>query len=176
MVKVKDVTIRGVELQIYADHHGVFHTDVGGKDVQQNMMNEDGNAISAESMKLLLEKADKRLKNRSKLNIRFVRWVQKERDWRESGKEPEYYLRKGTITGIHAGNGNVLVKWDGQKDIEQQHGWGHDNYLKMNDDQQELYVRLQRQKAELEQNIEAVEEKYKIDIQKEVGDLKTDRD
>lgn len=177
MVKVRDVTIRGKKLEVWSDEKGVFHSNIDGGSIDWHATNE-GNVISADTMKSLLGKLDNRLKPNSKVKIPFVRWSMPEFDYGyQSGtKERKPYLRQGTITGVHAANGNILVQWADCKGTEQQRSWRDDLYLKMTETQAAAYVKLQQEKIRIEAEIEAQEKKYGIDVKSEISDLKTELD
>src|SRR5207237_10661667 len=77
----------------------------------------DGDRVYAPSLDELKTKLASRLtRSKVKVSIPFVRW--------DDGK-----LLKGTITGIHASNSNLLVTWDGKKGSEQEYGYGSAKYV-----------------------------------------------
>lgn len=91
MPKLKPVEVRGRTVQIEVDLAGTFSATI------------DGETVTADSRQALIDKLTKALAPaRRSLDIRFV-------------MENANKIKRCTITGIHAGNGNPLGLWEDGK-------------------------------------------------------------
>lgn len=61
------------------------------------------------------------------------------------------YLQHGVIIGCHAGNNNILVKWDGEKGVEQM--YGSRQFLNLTPAQQKTYTELMKRQEALQDYI-----------------------
>lgn len=110
--------IRGQDVDIEIYDNGEFGAEVEGQQIHDKSL--DG----------LVERLNRAMRQTSvKVAIRFVRWYE--------GK-----LKHGTITGIHASNRNLLVKWEGQKGVDQEYTWSQSEYLALSNDEEETFVHL----------------------------------
>lgn len=102
LTKVRTLDIKNVAVDIFfSDHNNGFIAEL------------NGDQVSAPSVDELKEKIKRRLTARAlRVSIPFVRW--------EDGK-----LKRGTVTGIHGSNHNFLIRWEGEKQAQQE--WGRDS-------------------------------------------------
>lgn len=100
------VEIRGKQLKVEVDDNGIFECQL---DPDTHIR-----ADSLEKLKARLLDATKRKEIR--VSVPVYKYVKNEG------------LKSGTAIGIHAANGNVLIKWDGEKGVEQS-SWG--SYLQI---------------------------------------------
>jgi hypothetical protein len=155
MIKLTDVEIKGRTFNVEVDErNGRFYTEM------------DGMGVYGESLADLKTELAKRMSRTSvKVNIPFVRW--------DNG-----VLMKGTITGIHAANKNILVKWEHKKGADQEYGYSPGVYI--NPDVGEQYVELSKandRAAEvLEEFVKANQFNGREAVQKEMARLGTDGD
>ena len=144
-MKYRTEEIRGEKFEIEIASDGRFFTVF------------DGETVYAESLKGLKEKLMNLTKqSQAKVKIDFWRWV--EDRWRTEKGE----LKHGVITGEHAGNSNVMIKFDGES-AEQDRGWNSDDYLKLDAGEQKQYVKLHRDLEALKKQIEKFEDEHKFD-------------
>lgn len=110
-MKLATVEIKGRKFDIEVTDRGEFNTT------------DDGNYIEANSLEELKGKLSKRMARESvRISIPFVRWESDR--YNGNGR-----IKKGNITGIHAANSNLLVKWDGEKGTDQDRSWGNNEYF-----------------------------------------------
>lgn len=160
-VKLKTITIREKQFDIYVTENGRFYTQLEPK----AGYSDDSNTIEATSILDLSKKIESTLKLKQKLNIRFVRW--ETGDYRESKDK----LKRGTVIGVHGGNQNLLVQWDGEKSSEQDRSWGNEMYLRLDAIEEKEYVLLKKNLKALEARIEKFEQKHAIDMKSEVAKI-----
>jgi hypothetical protein len=99
-MKFGSVEVKGKKFDIEVGSDGKFGT------------NSDGSWLKADTLDQLKTKLATQISRaKLKLSIPFCRWV-------AGGR-----LRKGIITGIHASNNNILVKFDDEKTTEQEDIW-----------------------------------------------------
>jgi hypothetical protein len=104
-MKLTTIEVKGKKLEVGVWDNGQFYTELG---------NEQVHADSLEHLKTLCAK--KLARAAVKLNIPFLRF--------DNGQ-----LKRGTITGLHASNRNVLVKWeDGTS--SQEYSYQSTDYIK----------------------------------------------
>lgn len=145
LTKLTTRAFNGIEVEIMIDTNGSFHATI------------DTIAYQAESLEKLSERLEYATKTKKvKVAIEFHRWKEAGRYSQEAGK-----LAHGVITGIHAANGNLIVKFDGEKGIEQE--YRSHLYLKLNDEQQAEYVRMQRALRAAQTELEKFEKKHGFD-------------
>jgi hypothetical protein len=106
MIEVQPMEVRGTKFRVYVDRDGKFSaTGPDGEDQR----------LSRDTRKSLLQGLTAATrKTVVKLSVPFLLWTE------ETGRQ-----RHGTITGVHASNGNKLVTWaDGGHDqIRSGFGW-----------------------------------------------------
>lgn len=95
-MKLKTVEIRGRKIDVHIDGSGEFSAEYNGQE------------LTAANLPVLHEKLERAVKS-AKVSIPFIQW---------DGEK----LKRGEATGIHYGNGNLLIKWKGEKGIEQVYG------------------------------------------------------
>lgn len=101
MTKIGTETLRGVKYEIHVSSDGVFTCEVDGDDLKSKTL---------EGVKQLILKHSKgKQKN---IKIPFVSW---EKDYHDSGK-----IVRGVCVGIHGGNDNLLMKYEGEKSTQQE--------------------------------------------------------
>lgn len=111
--------------------------------------NFDGFEVRAYTLAGLKSALAKRVSNSNvKTSIPFVRW--------ENGK-----LRAGTITGIHASNRNLLVKWKEEKGTEQKYS-GYAN-LYITPEVADLYAALAKASEDAEKALDEFTEANSFD-------------
>ena len=100
-MKFDTIRIAAITFEVEVDRQGQFWTNV------------DGGRVAAPSFDLLKKALIKHAAEaRKNISIPFVCW---EKDWNdENGK-----LVHGVCVGIHAGNNNLLVKYQGDKAAQQ---------------------------------------------------------
>ncbi len=103
MQKFKTIVVKGKS----------FAVDLTGEGHFQTTYNDE--AVSAESLKSLTFKLTARISQEGRVNIRIAYWE------KDSWSDEPGKLVTGSIIGIHGGNNNLLVKWDGDKSSEQCH-------------------------------------------------------
>lgn len=104
------IEIRGRKLHHWLAEDGAFEAKVS-----------DDEVISADSLKKLKDKLNRKLAA-APLNIRFI-----ELD-AYSGHDEDLDIKTGVVVSIHSGNGNAIVRYDGETSTEQARGYRHDLY------------------------------------------------
>ena len=99
--KVKTIQVKGKSFDLTLTDEGEFQT------------NYQDEAVKAESVKSLVSLLATRISREKRVNIRVAYWE------KDSWSDEPGRLRTGAIIGIHGGNNNLLVKWDGAKGSEQ---------------------------------------------------------
>lgn len=142
--------IRGQDVDIEIYDSGEFGAEV------------EGQQIHDKSLEGLIERLNKAMRQVSaKVAVRFVRW--------DDGK-----LRRGTITGIHASNRNLLIKWDGQKGVDQEYTWSDSKYLALSNDEEEVFVSLCTARDKAQNAVTAFIKKHSFNGGKAVQDAIAD--
>jgi hypothetical protein len=108
MIMKTDITvsIRGMDFPVSVTNRGMFTAEYDGQELRGDTL---------ETLKVLLTKATK-----VRLDIPFARY---DENWdspsyaRHGGPRP--MIRKGRLTGIHAGNDSLMVVWAGSSGAEQ---------------------------------------------------------
>jgi hypothetical protein len=117
-MKFTTLKMKGASVEVFVSEDGRFTATVGGV------------SYSADSLADLKAKAAAGIRRSAKVEIRFYRAV--------DGK-----VRSGTITGIHASNRNVLVRFDGEKGVDQEYGWRTEGeYLELDAEELEEFRKL----------------------------------
>ena len=143
--KFKEEKIRGVKVDIFVSSRGEFNAEINNQLVE---------AKTLEDLVAKLNKASK-----SKYSIEFWRWME------DKG------LMRGTITGQHASTGNMLVKFDGQKGVEQESKWGRNHrYLALDEAQRAEYTALRIALDAAEKAVDAYEGAHCFDPQDQITD------
>jgi len=94
----------------------------------------DGVKLEAKSLEDLKPKIDRATKQeQARVAIPFVRYVKD--SWRKDGGK----FKRGFITGLHASNSNLLVKFEGEKGSTQEY---IGEYLKLTPEQEVEYQQL----------------------------------
>jgi hypothetical protein len=95
-MKLRTIEIRSRKIDVEVDGSGEFSAEYNGQE------------IHATTLDLLKEKLDRAVKADKIEPIRFIYF---------DGEK----LKRGACTGIHVGNGNILIKWEGEKGVEQEY-------------------------------------------------------
>ncbi len=95
-MKITTITVRGRKIDVDVDSNGDFSAKYNEQEVE------------AKTLELLREKLERVTKNDKIEPIPFIQW---------DGSDE--VLRSGKCTGIHIGNHNMLVKWEGEKGVAQ---------------------------------------------------------
>jgi hypothetical protein len=99
-MKFDTIEIRGIKIEIWVDSTGQFFADV------------DDERYAAPTLELLKKKLNDATRAKQKnVSIPFVYWYE---GWDDEGR-----IVRGVATGIHVGNGNLLVKLKGDDRSEQ---------------------------------------------------------
>lgn len=149
-MKITQVEIRGRNYDVHVDSRGKFTAEIE-KDVQL----EDA---TLEGLKAKITHATRPEAN--KINIPFFRW--------RDGK-----VAAGAVTGLHASNKNMLVRWEGEKGVEQEYVWGGgtSKYLRLNQGEIVIYKTLMESLEALNDKIEKFEQVHGFSMKKELEKL-----
>lgn len=133
--------IRKVDFQVQVNSQGEFYTEYEGERV---------GALTLEELRSKLTKLTKK-----PVNIPFARIY--------DGR-----IRHGVIRGVHATNRNLLIKFDGQKGVEQEYGWQREgsNYLALTSAEEEVYLGLHKELKKAQDAVDAFENKHALDVPK----------
>lgn len=108
-MKIGTETIRGVKFEIHVTDDGTF-----------TCTSVEGDALRSKTLEGLKQLILKHSKNKQKnVKIPFVVW---QHDHRDKGK-----VVHGICVGIHGGNGNLLLKYEGGK--TEQESYRHNTYI-----------------------------------------------
>lgn len=131
MQELTTIEVKGKKYKVSVDSEGRFYAS------------HDNERVSADSLKQLENKLAGFINDSKKVTISFVKWERA--DWyNKKGR-----LRRGVITGIHAGNGNLLLKYDDEKVRLQQ--WSGSYYDPIHAEELEQLARaVEKAEAELE--------------------------
>lgn len=101
--KVTQKVVRGVLRDIYVDEKGIFYSML------------DGDRVTGQTMEVLVTRLTQATApERKNLNIKFCRLMYREK----SGEKPQIW--HGTITGKHATNNNMLIRFEETKGSQQE--------------------------------------------------------
>ena len=114
-MKFDIVEVRGCKYEIDVSSDGTFSATIDGYQVQAPTLEQ--------VRKKLIEQSKRKQKN---IRIPFAFWEQEWND--DKGK-----IRKGVCVGMHAGNDNLLVKMDDEKNAGQMTNYGNTKYVKPED-------------------------------------------
>lgn len=148
-MKIAQVKIRGRNYDVHVDSCGKFTAEIE-KDVQLN-------DLTLEGLKAKITHATRPQAN--KINIPFFRW--------RNGK-----VAAGAVTGIHASNKHMLVRWEGEKGVEQEYSWGSSDkgkYMRLNQGEIVVYKELMESMNSLQAKIEKFEQTHWFDMKKELN-------
>lgn len=118
------IRVKGQEFEVGTDDGTRLRTSVDGFEVTAHTLVE----LSANVNKVI---------TRPKVNIPVMR-LTAPGSWKN--KTGKFTYNTGKLTGIHAGNGNMLVHWDGQKAGEQ--AYGNEVYEPFTEDEKAKLQRL----------------------------------
>lgn len=148
-MKVKNVEVRGQQIGVDVDNQGTFSAKVGDA------------TVSADSLKDLIGKLERATKiEQARVSIQFSRW--------DDGA-----IKHGTVTGIHAANNNLLIKWDGVKGTSQEWRsgrWGEktERFLRLTDVEEKQLLALYKAEEVATEAREEFEKRHAFDIGKEL--------
>lgn len=151
-MKFDTLKVRGRQFDVHINSAGHFHTEFDGDTITKPTLED----LRQRLLDLTKQKA-------GKIAIEFHRWV--EDPWNDHiGK-----LKHGVITGLHAANGNVMVKFDGEK-AEQDSSWHNSEarFLRLNPKEVSEYCDLQAKRVALEKEIKKFEEAHSFDADEAV--------
>lgn len=155
--KLKTETIDGRKVEIWVTEGGSFKAYLDGS-------TEDSYAAS--TLSALTKLVREVVKGRTKeVPAAFVDWRSEDR-WSSLGKK-KLVVQLVIISGIHAGNKNVLYRHEGQTKSATQQGsrYGGNNYLRRpTEAEQAELAELHRMNDELEAAIEAWHERLRLDV------------
>jgi hypothetical protein len=141
------VTHHGIEVPIFVDDRGRWHADLGSTHVMKYTRDH----LSEEIKKLTR-------RQRVTVSVPFVElcYIGSTRD--------QIMLRRGTATGLHSSNGNVLVTWsNGTR--EQHRGYaGYDVYEDLSPKQAKDLEWLFRAKIEADRALAAFNKAHKVHL------------
>lgn len=135
-MKLKTIEVRGREIEVEVSELGVFFAKV------------DGTKYEAPSLELLRSKLT-RATRKVAIEIPFIMWNEGE-------------IRRGVCTGRHGSNGNLLIKWDGQKGSEQMSYWKSDAVI--TPDREADYVKLCEEADRAKKALAGFEKKHDLDL------------
>lgn len=147
---IADIEVRRKKLKVFVNQLGRFYVnlDKGGE-----IDDDDPNVISASTLEGLKTLAAKRIKKATKkLSIEV---------WEYSGYD-DPPLKRGVIEGIHAANGNLLVRWDGDSRSTQYAGY-HGSLLRLTPKQREKFVALADAKEKAKAELEKFSDDHRMD-------------
>jgi len=114
-MKLTSIEVKGKTFEVDVHQRdGRFSTEHGGDTVYATTLDE-----------LKTKLAGQISRSKVKLNIPFVRW---ETDKYNNGRKSR--LVRGVVTGMHASNRNILVRFDGQKSTEQESGYNSEKHVR----------------------------------------------
>lgn len=138
-MKFTTENIRHRKIEIFVGGSGKFNADIDGDNYE---------APTLEALKATLNKATK-----STVAIEFWRWHNQK-------------LQRGVVIGVHAFNGNSLIKWDGKKGVDQEytaHSREGRRYLRLTEEDRAQYTGLREILAKAEQAVTTFEQTHEFD-------------
>jgi hypothetical protein len=155
-VKFTKREVRGKDIDIYVVDHPhkgtMFIAEIKGEEY-------DGETVDDLVKKLL--RATKR-----KISVEVFVWRERE-DSRFGYAEKPAHLRRGICIGRHAGNGNLLIRWDGEKSTEQVTRWHGFPFLQLTEEEQKQYAYLQKVLDEAKSAVSEFESTHTLDLEAE---------
>lgn len=149
-MSVLKIQVRGRYFDVEVSREGMFHTELNDE------------TVKGESLAQLKDKLGKELaRGKVKISIPFIVYT----GARYGSDERE--VRRGTITGKHAGNRNYLVRWDNGK-TEQVSKWQIADLVPAAQEKNFLAVVGALQKAQEEYDFFITNQR--IDLEKEVDE------
>ena len=136
------VVSRNQSYEVEIDGCGIFRVNIDGEGIQD---------VTLEGLKVKLDRATK--EKTKKVAIEFWRWY---------GEK----LLKGSIIGVHSGNGNLLVHIGDNK--TQEYGSSLNKYLRLNAEEQESYKLLLKKAMDIDQQIAQFEKAHAFNAKEEV--------
>lgn len=95
------MTLRGRDIDYTVDAQGIFHAEYNGENYQHQTL-----AGLKDKITVCLKKKPIAIK---------ILQIKTDSDRLD--------IRKGVLVGIHSGNRNLLIKWDGNRGVEQVRSW-----------------------------------------------------
>lgn len=154
--KLKTETIDGRKVDIYVTDGGTFKALMDGGSEE---------TYAAPALPALMKKVREVVKGQTKeVPAAFVSW---ESESRWHGGKKKLNVQNLVISGIHAGNDNVLYRHEGQERRNTQQGYRYDNekFLRRpTPEEVEEITTLYQANDELERRIEAWRRRLKLDV------------
>lgn len=149
--KVGTINVRNAEHDVFVSDEMKFFCVV------------DGAKVFGASTDALVERMMVATKRASvKANIEFWRWRNNK-------------LQKGTATCLHASNGNLVVKWEGDKTVDQEchyyRGTQLGKFMRLTESERQHLTNLYTVELAARQDREKFEKAHSFDAVKEVRDL-----
>lgn len=112
-MKYTKVDLKGTSVDVDVTEDGYFESMV------------EGSVLKAPTLAELKSKIAEAIRRKRKVHIPVAIW---DRD-RYGSNDDKGRLKIGAITGIHGGNNNLIVKWEGEKTPQQYHGWNNSDFV-----------------------------------------------
>lgn len=154
MAKLETITVGGVDIDVFIKTGGIFTARF--RDIEYE-------APSLEQLKRQLQAAGK-----IKLEIPFTSVHEGDRWASRSEKKP--HVKHGIAIGRHAGNRNVLVRYEGAKSSEQNSGYGGHDVRRLTEPEIAEWVDICTQIATLEARKETWLKERKVDLRRLVDE------
>lgn len=146
------IEVRGRKFDVEVYENGYFHTVVNGR------------SVSAETLTKLKEDVTKI--TRASIDVPFLRY---------EGNG----IMRGHVTGLHAVNGNYIIKFDGKKGVDQEYIYKSDtgsSFLRMSTDEEMAYLKLQETYDAAIKELRAFERAHSFDVIAEVKRAYADKE
>ena len=151
-VKIKTLKVRDREFEVYVDSAGYFCVDFDGETIEKPTLED----LKSRLMDLTKQKA-------GKIAIEFYRWV--EDRWNDEKAK----LKHGVITGLHAANDNVMVRFDGEKAEQDSRYYNSDSsFLRLTKEEVNQYIKLRKALEAAKKVLTDFEEAHTFDAKEEV--------
>lgn len=138
--KLPDLEVDGKQYPLYVNVRGIFL-----------VMLEEGEEIESSTLDALKQKVHLALlkkRRQATIDIPFYFW-KVDTHWKVGGiHRVRGCLRSGRIVGVHAGNDNLLVKWDDEKGTDQAGVSEQRDFLRLTSQEAKHYVYLRRTEQE----------------------------
>jgi hypothetical protein len=158
-----EITVKGRKFQVEISDKGMFSVDL------------DDRKIHAETLNALKSRLESYLKQKP-IAIEFASGVNPDDyRWRRGfgEKTRTVYVRRGTITGLHSSNRNLIVRWKDNGQTEQVSRWSgnYDQFMKLTPEQEKTYVELRKVKKKAEDELEKFTKAHSFNAIEEVQKL-----